>query len=153
MSLMFSTRQPDFPLTSALLFSLFIVYGSIITLHFSLLPFWMLLFCSGIMVWRINILRQQWRAPERLVKIVVISLISVGFFLEYTDWLSVKPMVTLLIIALSLKLLEIRCRRDYLLIIFLSYFVIACRFLFDQSVISSSLGLLATVITTAALLH
>jgi hypothetical protein len=80
-------------------------------------------------------------------------MVAALLFFEYKQWFSVEPMLTLLLLALTLKLLEIRHQRDFLLILFLSYFVIACGFLFDQSVLYSIFSLCVVIINTFVLLQ
>ena len=56
-------------------------------------------------------------------------------------------------LAFALKLIEMKSRRDAYLVIFLSYFVIAIQFLFDQSILVAAYELVAFVVVTAALVR
>ena len=143
----------EFPLSRPLLIGLLAAYSSVMVLHLHNLPWWVILVCGGIILWRINILREYWRAPGKLLKIILVLLVVVGAGLQYSQWTAVEPMITAFILALSLKLLEIRCRRDYLLILFLAYVAVACSFLFDQSILHSLLAVGAIFIITTVLLH
>ncbi len=142
-----------YPLSRPLLMSLLLAYTLVMVLHGSQLPVWMMVLAVMVMIWRINIVRTQW-TPPKTRWMVLITVCGVGLLhQEYQQWLSVEPMVTLLLLALSLKLLEIRQRRDAILIVFLAYFTIACSFLFDQSVLHSLLSLVSVFITTTLLLQ
>ena len=121
-------------------------------LHLSLLPIWLFIVAIIVIFWRIRISRYQGRAPRQLLKVLFMLSLLGGIYSEYSR-LSIEPMIVLLLCALSLKLLEVEQRRDVLLIIFLSYFVIACSFLFDQSVIHTVLSIIALIISTAALVQ
>lgn len=142
-----------FLLSRQLLIGLLTLYASVILLHFAQLPLWVFVVCVLVFVWRINILREKWQPPKRLVKLLLVSIVAALLFYEYKQWFSVEPMLTLLLLALTLKLLEIRHQRDFLLILFLSYFVIACGFLFNQSVLHSALSLCVVIINTFVLLQ
>jgi protein-glutamine gamma-glutamyltransferase len=142
-----------FLLSRHLCIGLFAVYASVVLLHLSQLPQWMWFVCALVLIGCINIVRQKWQAPKSLVKGIMISIIALLLFLEYRQWFAIEPMLTLLLMALTLKLLEIRHQRDVFLILFLAYFVIACSFLFNQSVIHTVLAVLATIMTTAVLLQ
>ncbi|ODS23725.1 hypothetical protein AB835_07455 [Candidatus Endobugula sertula] len=143
----------DFPLTRPLLIGLLTVYSSAIALHIPHLPWWVLILYLGVMLWRINILRERWQAPGLVIQIVLVISICLGLLLEYSQWFALDPMITFLTMTLSFKVLEIRHRRDYLVVIYLSYFVIACSFLFNQSVLHSLLSMVSLLITTAALIQ
>ena len=124
-------------LPRALLFCLLSVYTGVCALHFSQLPIWMWLVSVIVVLWRVQLLRQKMLSSSRLVKaFCVISLTALLYF-QYEQWFAVEPMVVFLVVALTLKLLEIRHRRDVLVIVYLYYFVIACGFLFQQSVLYS----------------
>ena len=56
-----------------------------------------------------------------------------------------------MIAAFALKLIEMKSRRDAYLVIFLSYFLIATQFLFDQSIVVAAYQLAAFMVVTAAL--
>lgn len=143
----------EFLLPRSLLFGLLAVYSGVILLHASQLPVWCFAICIIILLWRINILREKWQAPKALIKALLVAIVVALLFVEYQQWLSIEPMLTLLLLALTLKLIEIRHRRDFLFILFLSYFVIACSFLFNQSVLHSAFSLFVTLMTTMVLIQ
>lgn len=134
-----------------LIISLLIVYSAVCLLHFSQLPALLLIASPLIIVWRLQILREKISPPNRLVK----TLFSLGFcvflFFYYDQWVAVEPTVGLLLVASTLKLLEIRHRRDIFVIVFLCYFLVACGFLFEQSLIYSAASVIVTVFITAVL--
>lgn len=140
-------------LPRSLLFCLLTVYSGVCALHFSQLPIWMWLVSVIVVLWRVQLLRQKMLSPSRLVKtFCVISLTALLYF-QYEQWFAVEPMVVFLVVALTLKLLEIRHRRDVLVIVYLYYFVIACGFLFQQSVLYSIASVVVLIFATMVLLH
>lgn len=135
------------------LLALLAVFVLVMCLHLSQLPVWMFVVASGVFVWRINIMREVWRAPRSLVKVLLLSVTSALLYREYSQWFSLEPMLVLLLLSLTLKLLELRSERDIIFLIFVSYFAIACSFLFAQSVLHTLLALGAVVVTTTVLLQ
>jgi transglutaminase-like putative cysteine protease len=133
--------------------SLLAVYSGVCALHFSQLPIWMWLVIVGIVLWRVQLLRQKIASPSRLVRTFCVFTLTALLFFQYEQWFAIEPMVVLLLVALTLKLLEIRHRRDVLVIVYLYYFVIACGFLFQQSVLYSVASVLMLVFATVVLLH
>ena len=142
-----------FLLPRPLLFSLLAVFALVMLLHVSQLPLWMFLVAGVICIWRINILREVWRAPSLWFKTLLVCVTTALLYVEYAQWFALEPMLTLLLLSLTLKLIELRSERDIVFLICLSYFAIACSFLFEQSVLHTLLALLAVVVTTATLLQ
>ena len=60
-------------------------------------------------------------------------------------------MVLLLIIAFLLKCLEVRKRRDALIVIYVGYFVAATGFLFNQGIVATLAGIVAIYLLTSCL--
>ncbi|MFT6221466.1 MAG: transglutaminase-like putative cysteine protease [Candidatus Endobugula sp.] len=143
----------DILLPRTLLFNLLAVYSGVCALHFSQLPVWMWLVSIVAVLWRVQLLRQKISSPSRLIRTLCVVTLTALLFFQYQQWFAVEPMVVLLVVALTLKLLEIRRRRDVLVIVYLYYFVIACGFLFKQSVLHSVASVLVLVFATMVLLH
>ncbi len=145
--------SPELPLSRQLLRLLLIVYCLVIFLHRENVYWWMLLSFIGISLWRVNIQRQQWRQPRTLLKILLVVLSFSLVLVEYRQLFAFEPMLMMLLFALGLKIMELRYRRDYVLVLFLSCFIVACSFLFKQSILHSLSGLLTVVFIIVALLQ
>lgn len=143
----------SFLLSRSLLIGLLLVYISVMLLHASHLTLWMWAIFGLVVVWRINILREVWNQPRSVIKACLLMLVVALLYVEYSQWFSIEPMISLLLSALTLKLIEIRSQRDILFALFLSYFAIACSFLFSQSVLQTALGIVAVILTTAVLIQ
>ncbi|MFK7913171.1 MAG: transglutaminaseTgpA domain-containing protein [Pseudomonadales bacterium] len=107
------------------------------------------LFCG---FWRTQVYRGRWGYPGALVKGTLVMLSIAGVAVSGVPGFSLEAATTLLLLAFALKLLEMKTRRDAYLVIFLSYFVIATEFLFDQSLLVAVYEVAATVLVTAALI-
>ncbi len=106
------------------------------------------LFCG---FWRTRVYQGVWDYPGRGVKAVLVFASITGVALSGVDAFSLEAVSSLLILAFALKLIEMKSRRDAYLVIFLSYFVIAIQFLFDQSILVALYELGAIIVVTAAL--
>lgn len=120
--------------------------------HLPRLPVWIFLAWLITVIWRIQIFRGIWPFPNRWIKVLIVILCLAGLLSEYSRFFGIEPMVGLLVTAFILKLLEMRLKRDALIVIFLGYFVAATQLLFSQTLVTS-LYVIATVVTlTTALL-
>ncbi|MEZ5550442.1 MAG: DUF3488 and transglutaminase-like domain-containing protein [Pseudomonadales bacterium] len=106
------------------------------------------LFCG---YWRAGVYQGRWDYPPRWVKLILVVLSVLGALTSGADAFSLETAASLLIAAFALKLIEMKSRRDAYLVIFLSYFVIATQFLFDQSILITLYELGAMIVVTAAL--
>jgi protein-glutamine gamma-glutamyltransferase len=119
--------------------------------HAARLPWWILLFASGIVVGRILQLRcSGWKTPRLLVLAATLAG-AVGVYLQYGTLLGKNAGVALLVVMLTLKLLEQHRPRDVLLVIFLCYFLVITNFLFTQTPFIAIYMMLATMVITASL--
>ncbi len=133
------------------LLGLLFAQGSAVLLHFSQAPIWLLLLAVVVFIWRLQILRSQWSFPNRFVRLCLVIFSMAAVVLYYKEWYALEPMVSLLIIAFLLKLLEVDQQRDALILIFVGYFVTASAFLFDQGIISTLLGIFVLWSLTACM--
>lgn len=130
---------------------LFAQVGAIL-LHVQRLPVWLILLSLVVFIWRIQIYRGQWHFPSRIIRscLVLCSVLSVIGY--YREWYALEPMVTLLIMAFLLKLLEVERKRDAVVLIFVGFFVSATAFLFNQGIIITFLGIIVIWALVACLM-
>ncbi|MBO6754463.1 MAG: DUF3488 domain-containing protein, partial [Spongiibacter sp.] len=98
------------------------------------LPLWMAAVWAVVAAWYWKIVYAAWSFPGALAKFALVALSMFGIYLQYGQWLGLEPMVATLVLAVVLKLLEMKSRRDHYLILLLCYAVVACRFLFEQQI-------------------
>lgn len=122
-----------------------------LALHLDHLPPWVAL--SGIIaaLWQIQLYRERWRQPGRLLKWSLAGACAGGLFLHYGRMSGLEPMVALLFTGYVLKLLELHNRRDALVLLYLSYLIVILQSLFSSTIVSSLLVLAALLPVTAAL--
>jgi len=106
----------------------------VIVPHVLRIPVWVSLFCFSVGIWGYMAVTGKWKYPNRyiLVLLVIFACTAVGYV--YKTLLGQEAGVSLLLIMMSLKLLEIKKHQDVLLFIFLGYFIVVTNFLFTQSI-------------------
>ena len=124
--------------------------------HVAHLPPWCAWFAGLMFAWRAYICRREIGGPVGLPPrwlLVMLMLLAVGATLfTYRTIFGRDAGVTFVTVLLSLKLLETRTRRDAIVAIFLSYFLILTNFFYSQSIATGALMLVALVLITAALI-
>ena len=83
-----------------------------------------------------------------------LTLASVtGIVLTFGYPLGRDPGITTLMLLSSLKLMELKSRRDYMFVVFMCYFLIFGNFLYDQSLPDLAFMIVAFILVTAAVLR
>ena len=120
--------------------------------HVQRLPWWLSGVAATLIVWRAYIARARKKLPPRVALFGIVVVASAGVYFQYGTMFGRDAGVALLVVMLGLKLLEMRNRRDALLLIFLSYFLVITNFLYSQT-IPTALYMLACVwFITAAMI-
>lgn len=104
------------------------------------LPFWLMGIWTLVLIWRLQEFRGRWSMPGRRAKAALLSLCVAGSLMSFGRLLGLEPMVALLICAALLKQLEMQRRRDALLLIYLTLFLIGVQFLFSQTLLACLYG-------------
>lgn len=122
------------PTSRAAIKGLLLAQFGVIAALVPVLPLWMLAVWGGVALWYWKIVSAAWAFPSALVKFALILLSVAGIYLEYQQWLALEPMLATLVLAVVLKLVELKGRRDHWLLLLMCYFIVACRFLFEQGI-------------------
>ncbi|HSG87885.1 MAG TPA: transglutaminaseTgpA domain-containing protein [Pseudomonadales bacterium] len=130
---------------------LLVAQAAVILPHVPRLSPWVLGMWGICVLWRVFVYQGRWGYPSTLVKAGLILLGAVGVATSYGQLYGLEPATAMLIVAFALKLLEMKDRRDALVVIYLAYFVIGVEFLFDQGMTAAAYQLLAMLIVTGAL--
>ena len=126
--------------------------GFVIAPHATRLPIWVSAVCIAAGALRWWIARRAWHTPPWWVMALVAVAVAAGARWEYGRWFGREVGVALLIAMLCLKLLEMRMKRDAMVVIFLGFFLALTNFLYSQSilmggyVVASSWIFIATLI-------
>ena len=101
--------------------------------HFVHLPGWVLALTAFVIAWRALVAVTQSPLPGRPVLFAVLAL-AVGLTLwSHRTVLGKDAGVTLLVVLMVLKTLELRARRDALVVFFLGFFIVLTNFLYTQA--------------------
>lgn len=117
-----------------------------------ILPWWMSITGALVVIWRVQVWRQRWQLPGTALKLAICVITVIGLWLHFGGSRGLEPMVTLLVLAVTLKLLEVRRRRDYLLVLLGGFFWVALHGLFSQSLLVALYALVCLCLLLAALL-
>ena len=116
------------------------------------LPSWIAvlwLFCAG---WRVQVFRMRAGFPNGLARAGLMIAAGVGVFLSRGSLIGLDAGAVLLVAAFILKLVELRSRRDALVLIFLGFFVVVVGYLFDDGLLAALYSLLPITALLAALI-
>ena len=128
------------------------VIGWTLLPHLLRLPLWCGLLTTGVLAWRARLALTQGKLPSRW-QVMAVLLLGAGL----TAWtertlLGREAGVTLLVLLMALKTLELRARRDALVVFFLGFFLVLTLCLYSQSLLTalamgvSTLGLLTALV-------
>ncbi|QJR15402.1 transglutaminase TgpA family protein [Usitatibacter palustris] len=102
--------------------------------HMERAPLWVAAFCACAVGWRGWIAWSALRFPPRWLVIAITLGASAAIFLSYGRLLGRDAGVTLLIVMVAMKLLEMRTQREVVLCVYLGFFLVMTNFLFSQSI-------------------
>jgi transglutaminase-like putative cysteine protease len=131
---------------------LLLVIGWVILPHIAHLPWWCSLLAAAILVWRATLAVTARPLPGRAWLIVLLAGTLLAPWVTHRTLLGRDPGVTLIVILLALKTLELRAKRDAFVIFFLGFFTMLTNFFFSQSLavaaamLAGLLGLLTALV-------
>lgn len=120
------------------------VAALVIAPHVVQLPLWCSAFVALMLLWRTGVASTAVPRPGRavLVLLLVLSVAAIG--LNFRTLVGTEASVTLVVVLLSLKALEMHARRDIFVVFFLGFFTVLTQFLNSQSLFSVATMLLGT---------
>jgi len=131
------------------------VIGWTVMPHLSHLPWWCTALATLVMLWRGRIALTNAPLPSRwLVVGVVLAASALTVMTEHT-LLGKEAGVTMLVLLMVLKTLELRARRDALVIFFLGFFLVLTNFLYSQTLAVAAAMLVSVwgLLTALVLAH
>jgi protein-glutamine gamma-glutamyltransferase len=109
------------------------VIGWTVLPHLAHLPSWCALLTGAVLAWRLKIALSNGALPGRWVLVAVLLLACALTLWEQHTLLGKEAGVTLLVVLMALKTLELRARRDAFVVFFLGFFIVLTQFLYSQS--------------------
>jgi len=117
------------------------------------LPLWASALTATLLVWRGWLAWQQRTLPGRWVLGILLVLVVGLTLLSHRTLVGSQAGVTLIVMLLALKTLELRARRDAMVVFFLGFFTLLANFLFSQSMPTAAVTLLALLGLLTALVN
>ena len=131
------------------------VIGWTVLPHLARLPWWCVALSALVLVWRAHLALANLRLPGRVpIAALLISAVALTLWSEQSLF-GKEAGVTMLVVLMSLKTLELRARRDALVVFFLGFFLVLTHFLYSQSLFTA-LAMLVSVwglLTALVLAH
>jgi transglutaminase-like putative cysteine protease len=109
------------------------VIGWTIAPHTSHLPWWCAALAALVLVWRARLALDNAPLPSRWALLGVLGVSVVLTLISERTLLGKEAGVTMLVLLMVLKTLELRARRDALVVFFLGFFLVLTNFLYSQS--------------------
>lgn len=117
------------------------------------LPLWCSAMAAMVLLWRGQIAVQGRPLPARWWLLGLLALASAATWWTYKTLLGRDAGVTLIVVLLTLKTLEMRARRDAFVIFFLGFFTMLSNFFFSQSLLTAAAMLVALLGLLTALVN
>lgn len=119
--------------------------------HLPHLPLWVLAVLAIALGWRYRVYQGRWAFPSRLVRALLVLMAFIAVGIEFRTLNGLDPAVSLLVLAAGLKTMEMRVTRDYLVVCFVGYFLVAAQLLFEQEIPYALAAMACALMVTAAL--
>ncbi|RTL47005.1 MAG: DUF3488 domain-containing protein [Burkholderiales bacterium] len=118
------------------------VITAVIAPHADHLPLWSSALTALMLGWRAVIAAQQRTLPSRWWLALIIVLYTGLTGLTFRTLIGREAGITLLVMLMALKTLELRARRDAFVVFFLGFFLILTQFLYSQALLMAVWSLL-----------
>ena len=117
------------------------------------LPWWCTAITALVLIWRANLAVKARPLPNRWWRLGLLAVTLAATFATHRTLLGRDAGVTLIVILLALKTLELRARRDAFVIFFLGFFTMLTNFFYSQSLVTAFVMLLALLGLLTALVN
>ena len=132
---------------------LLLVIGWVVLPQVNHLPWWCTLLAAGMLLWRGWLAVVSRRLPSQWWLLALLAMALMATWFTHRTLLGRDAGVTLIVILLALKTLELRARRDAFVIFFLGFFTMLTNFFFSQSLVTAAAMLVALLGLLTALVN
>jgi len=105
--------------------------------HADHLPAWCLALAGLVLGWRGWLAAANRPLPGRWTVTIALGVAVLANWLQFRTLLGREPGITLLVLLMGLKTLELRARRDAFVVFFLGFFLVLTHFLYSQSLLTA----------------
>lgn len=121
--------------------------------HALRLPWWESVAVAASLLWRYAALQRGWPLPGMAVRVILTVSAFIAVYLSFGRINGQHSGTALLVLMTGFKLLEMRSRRDVMVVVFLLYFLLLTHFLFSQEIWTLLWMLSSAVMITALLIE
>ena len=134
--------------------TLLLLFATALTVapHATHLPLWASAIFFLLFAWRFALVLSGRQLPGSLVLGVAGIACLAGVLAQYHTLVGREPAVTVLVLMLGLKLMEMRARRDLFVVTYLCFFVLLTLFFYTQTPLAAAATLLAVTMLVATML-
>ncbi|MGJ7497637.1 transglutaminaseTgpA domain-containing protein [Variovorax sp. RT4R15] len=132
---------------------LLVVIALIVLPQVGNLPLWCSALTAIVLVWRGSLAVEAKPLPSRWWRVALLAVTLAATFATHRTLLGRDPGVTMVVVLLALKTLELRARRDAFVIFFLGFFAMLTNFFYSQSLLTALAMLLALLGLLTALVN
>ena len=118
---------------------------------FGMIPIWLYGLAMLTIGWRLMVHTGRLSFPHWTIRLLLVLTVVAGLMLQAQTETTIQLTVALLIAAFLLKMTEMYQRRDALVVIFVSFLLCSCIFLFYQTIVAALYVFLVLIVITAAL--
>jgi transglutaminase-like putative cysteine protease len=132
---------------------LLVVIGIVVLPQIGDLPWWCTGLTAAVLLWRGTLAVQARPLPGRWWRAALLAVTLIATFATHRTLLGRDAGVTLVVVLLALKTLELRAQRDAFVIFFLSFFAMLTNFFYSQSLMTAVTMLVALLGLLTALVN
>jgi protein-glutamine gamma-glutamyltransferase len=147
------TRLRQLPRDSRDTIFLLLVTAWIVLPQVSYLPLWCSVLAAALMLWRGWLALTARALPSRWWLLALLMLTVGATFYTYRTLLGREAGVTMIVLLLVLKMLELRAKRDAFVVFFLGFFALLTNFFNSQSLLNAAAMLLGLLGLLTALVN
>jgi transglutaminase-like putative cysteine protease len=148
------TKLNNLPRDSRDTLFLLVVIAWVVLPQVENLPLWCSGLAAGVLIWRGWLALNAKPLPSRWWLLALLILTIGATLMSHRTLMGRDAGVTMIVVLLALKTLELRARRDAFVVFFLSFFTMLTNFFFSQSLLTAAamlialLGLLTALVNT-----
>lgn len=119
--------------------------------HTARLPVWISVIALVMLGWRAYLAWNHSALPRKWLLVMFMGTCVLGIYITFSTIFGRDAGVSLLIVLLGLKLMEMKNYRDVYVVMFLAYFIALTNFFYSQSIPTAGLMMLTVLMITASL--
>jgi len=126
---------------------------AVILPHVARMPPWLIVICVLCILGRVLIYQGRLSYPGTIIKTSLVLLVLLTMLAQFgRDIFATESTVAILIVAVTLKLLEMHRKRDVLLVVYLSYFLVIAEFIWSQNILIACYMMFCVMLISSALM-